>query len=224
MGYSPLLTLIFFLLQYQVEAQTYSVDQVCGIFKNEEDTTLFEVFTRNNKHVTFLNSNYDNDPIVEINTFGFIDEANLNLDPRLDKEILNEGSPDEHSFYFGIDYRFYFEVDEATDKVYIMELENTNLFYYTRVRSLPKSLLESLIRVGKSDNRNYIEEFLDISFWKVSKLKSTIYSEPNKPTRMYLVEGDKVEVLSGDESWVKIRYYGKKLIEGWLKREDIQSE
>lgn len=216
-----LLTTIIINLSLSVNAQVYSTDQVYGIFQNMEDTTLFNAFTKKKEHIVFLNSKYGYDPVVSIGSFGFLKMEEATLDSPLNSEFLDEGSPDQHKFYAGNDYVFYFDLDPATSKVHFMELQNTNVFYFTRIKSLPKSLLESLIEVGKSDDRNYIEEFLDIDYWLVSKPKATIFLEPNKPSKRYLVKGDKVELLDEKKGWVQIRYYGSKLIEGWLRKEDI---
>ncbi|MFY7987347.1 MAG: SH3 domain-containing protein [Flavobacterium sp.] len=49
-----------------------------------------------------------------------------------------------------------------------------------------------------------------------------IYNTPNSPTKMYLIKGDEVEILEEKGEWLKIRYYGKKTIEGWIKRSDVE--
>ncbi len=57
---------------------------------------------------------------------------------------------------------------------------------------------------------------------KIMVTKSTINSIPNKPTKMYLLKGDEVEVLEERGKWLKVRYYGKKTIEGWIKKGDVE--
>jgi len=39
---------------------------------------------------------------------------------------------------------------------------------------------------------------------------------------MYLLKNDEVEVLEEKEDWLRIRYYGKKTIEGWIKKSDVE--
>jgi SH3-like domain-containing protein len=39
---------------------------------------------------------------------------------------------------------------------------------------------------------------------------------------MYLIKNDVVEVLEEQEDWLRIRYYGKKVIEGWIKKSDVE--
>lgn len=52
--------------------------------------------------------------------------------------------------------------------------------------------------------------------------KTIIYSSPNSPTKMYLLKGDEVEIIKEKDEWLKIRYYGKKTIEGWIKKSDVE--
>ena len=39
---------------------------------------------------------------------------------------------------------------------------------------------------------------------------------------MYLLKGDVVEILQEKDDWLQIRYYGKKTIEGWIKKGDVE--
>lgn len=39
---------------------------------------------------------------------------------------------------------------------------------------------------------------------------------------MYLVKGDEVEIVKEKGKFLKIYYYGKKTIEGWIKKSDIE--
>lgn len=57
----------------------------------------------------------------------------------------------------------------------------------------------------------------------IGKNKATIYSKAadSAKTKMYLVKNDYVAVLKISDQWVLIEYLGKKLIQGWIKREDL---
>ncbi len=60
---------------------------------------------------------------------------------------------------------------------------------------------------------------------KIKKIvlpKSTLYSMIKQPTKMYLIKGDEVEILEEQDDLLRIRYYGKKTIEGWIKRSDVE--
>ena len=41
-------------------------------------------------------------------------------------------------------------------------------------------------------------------------------------SKNYLKKGDEVEVLEEKNIWLKIRFYGSKIIEGWIKKSDIE--
>ena len=56
---------------------------------------------------------------------------------------------------------------------------------------------------------------------KIKQEKVFIFLNPDKVTKMYLVKGDEVEILEKIDNWFKVRYYGKKIIEGWIKQVDI---
>jgi hypothetical protein len=57
--------------------------------------------------------------------------------------------------------------------------------------------------------------------------KSFIHSLPNKPTKMFLIEDDNVEILEKREGWLRISFYNektKKEIEGWIKKGDVENK
>lgn len=58
--------------------------------------------------------------------------------------------------------------------------------------------------------------------FRITISKSLLNTAPNKPTRMYLLKGDDVELLDRQDDWLKIRYRGKKTIEGWIKKSDVE--
>ena len=57
---------------------------------------------------------------------------------------------------------------------------------------------------------------------KIIVSKATIYITPNTSSKMYLLKGDVVEILQEKDDWLQIRYYGKKTIEGWIKKSDVE--
>ena len=52
--------------------------------------------------------------------------------------------------------------------------------------------------------------------------KSFIYDKNNIKTKMYLLKNDPVEIIESQTDWLKIKYYGKKVIEGWIKKSDVE--
>lgn len=61
----------------------------------------------------------------------------------------------------------------------------------------------------------------------VASLKARIFSSPEatRPTKKYLVRGNRISLLSFEnvsgEDWVEFRFLGKSIIEGWLKCTDL---
>lgn len=91
---------------------------------------------------------------------------------------------------------------------------------YKKVSEIPAYVMQSL-RKNKPDWAKYLA-FMGHQEKFISSTKTYIYSKPNIPTKMYLVKGNEVEVLEQKGNWIRIRYYGKKTIEGWVKKEDVE--
>jgi hypothetical protein len=91
---------------------------------------------------------------------------------------------------------------------------------YKRVTKIPDYVLISL----KKNNEHWQRylEFLGEKEGSIHVQKSFIYSQPNKQTKMYLLKDDEVEIIEKKEDWLHIRYYGKKVVEGWIKKSDVE--
>ncbi|MDR1227122.1 MAG: hypothetical protein LBK47_09540 [Prevotellaceae bacterium] len=103
-----------------------------------------------------------------------------------------------------------------------MSINGGQLVEYSKRKKLSSIALKNIYLRGMQDNRDYLKEYINIDVTEVVSSKSTIYAEPDKPTRMYLIKGDIVTVLEEKEGWIKMEYEGKKLITGWIKKEDTK--
>lgn len=108
------------------------------------------------------------------------------------------------------------------------ELINANVFGFTKVNNLPNTYLNALYIQSIKDKKNYCKEFLGKDI-KLINGKSIIYTQPNKPSKMYLIKGDPVEIITKKVGWLKIKFYPeqngiwtKKTIEGWIKQSDLE--
>jgi hypothetical protein len=99
---------------------------------------------------------------------------------------------------------------------------NMNPDVYKKVEVIPNYVLSSL-KKNKEDWKRYLD-FIGNKMFRIKSPKSTIYNTPNNPTKMYLIKGNEVEILEQKDNWLRIRYYGKKTIEGWIKKEDVAVE
>jgi hypothetical protein len=112
---------------------------------------------------------------------------------------------------------FYCDGDE-------MSINGGKLFDYTKASKLSTLAQKKIYLRGKQDKRNYLKEYLDIDVREIIVNKSIIYSEPDTPTKMYLIKSDIVTVLEEKEVWLRIEYEGKKLVTGWIKMKDVGGE
>jgi hypothetical protein len=57
----------------------------------------------------------------------------------------------------------------------------------------------------------------------VNKPKTYLYSAAvdSCKTRMYLVKGDFIMILGVKENWVNVEYLGKKVISGWVRKDEL---
>jgi len=70
---------------------------------------------------------------------------------------------------------------------------------------------------------NKFDHFDNIVFSnKKIRDKVFLHTTPNKSTKMYLLKDDEVEIIEEKDEWLKIRYYGKKTIEGWMMKSDVE--
>ena len=92
--------------------------------------------------------------------------------------------------------------------------------FYKKVDEIPDYVLISL-KKNKEDWEKYLN-FLGHKMLIIRQMKSFIYSLPDKKTKIYLLKNDEVEILEEKDNWLKIRYYGNKTIEGWIKKSDVE--
>lgn len=199
-------------------------DTIFSLFKDNKSIKI--TYRVNSKTVSIHQNPYS--------YFGFWDDMNENKEPK----NINDLKP------YGENIRFYDNLGKSYDSLgnllqqtrscWMSYNENEDpdhepailRFYfgrgtdpdiYQRVKELPVYIIQSL-----KDNKNEWHKFLLFKGMKsIHSIKASIYSTPNKATKMYLVKGDEVEILAEKGQWLKIRYYGAKTIEGWIKKSDI---
>jgi len=110
----------------------------------------------------------------------------------------------------------YFECEENS-----LTIAGNNPSEYIKIERLPSSALKLLYNRGKKEDKDYIEKYLDIKVKEVQVNKSIIYSEPGTATKMFLIKGDIATVLEEKGEWLKIEFLGKRLVTGWIKKEDV---
>ena len=152
------------------------------------------------KYVLFYDDLIENDKSdnkIGYDKFGNLYKPTRSCDWSINDELPEGLPPTTINFNFGKDPDVYKKIDKIPDYVLLALKEN------------------------KKHWQKYLS-FMEHGERKITLLKSFICSEPNKPTQMYLLKGDEVEILETKGDWLKIRYYDKKVVEGWIKKSDVE--
>jgi hypothetical protein len=74
-------------------------------------------------------------------------------------------------------------------------------------------------------NKLYINKLCNNLTKYILSDKQPLYSSPNinSKTKMYLIKGDKVEILEEKDNWLYILYKGKKEIKAWIPKDAIKA-
>ena len=163
---------------------------------------------------------------VKVSTrfYGFYDDCDL---PSVDSLKPNG------VYYFDV-IPLYFEVEDDR-KVYVenacgelsifTEKQDTlmNIYYSSRQQYVTYKKLDTL----PQNIQKYLQEqgiHVGFSCKEISSEKAIIHTYPGIPTRMYLIKGDMVIVLEERDGWLRIEYEGKKVVRGWIKKQDVGGE
>ncbi|OYU67406.1 MAG: hypothetical protein CFE22_04885 [Cytophagaceae bacterium BCCC1] len=112
-------------------------------------------------------------------------------------------------------------VDADLDS-YIVEVKK-NEFHILIWKGLLETEYENCINQKKWVQVGTNDQIYKLLFsTKKIERKSYIYLKPNNISNMYLIKGDEVEIIEEKEDWLHIRYYGKKVVEGWVKKSDVE--
>jgi hypothetical protein len=137
------------------------------------------------------------DNIIEPMEIYFVENSDKKLQKR---QTYCEGS---NSFILNI-------YDNNTYNVnYGKYVSPTTLVKFHRVITPPKFVQDFIIKLKKN-------------VLKPLKTKTNIYVSPNSPSAKYLLKNNQVEILETKDIWIKIRYYGTKTIEGWIKKSAVE--
>jgi hypothetical protein len=71
------------------------------------------------------------------------------------------------------------------------------------------------------------KKIFQIAFETIHVIKTQrqpLYKKPNIKTKMYLIKGDKVEILEKKDDWYYILYHGKKDIKAWIPKSAVENK
>ena len=234
--------ILFIVLNQQAIAQeglTPSIDRLQGLWEFQDDGIYAYMIVRQNKVleiITYISKNESNCYGFPFSYFGFWNwEKHGDDEPKHVSQLETSGNYIRFYDDLGESYNQNGDLIKMTRGCFVTLNEDSDnptpnvlRFYYkstpdlyTKIKQIPTTVLRNLKKKPK-----YWKTYLDF-MGTVEKTiavpKASIFKNPavTQPTKMYLIKGDKVEILSQDGQWVKIRYYGKATIEGWLRIDDI---
>ena len=207
-------------------AQSSKKDLI-GYWQSQDDTTNYFVFSKEQSIRFSISAKYGVTDLYY--TYGFSDELKLkNINDLKDAGIFyyevneddfQEKYKEKDGTYSGIQANV-IQMDEDKKGFQIYDpLRPGQRGTYKRIKQLPLKL-ENILKSKNIIIDSIIKE--NKAKYIVKVTKSIIYCTPNKPTKMYLLKGDVVEILQEKDDWLQIRYYGKKTIEGWIKKSDVE--
>lgn len=123
---------------------------------------------------------------------------------------------------------------ESSLRLYKNDIQNTRPYptifesnereFLTKIISLDDSWKKLLISVGDPliDSKWEIRYKFLAKAGRVHVSKAFLYLSPQKVSNQYLIKGDEFEVLDEMGNFLKIRYFGKKVFEGWIKKSEVE--
>jgi hypothetical protein len=157
----------------------------------------------------FQNKKYSDFDSINVNSF---DKNGTNFTTIINKKFIKSGWVKKK--YCIVPE--YFECDGQN-----MSINGGQLIEFAKIDRLPNLALKMLLDRGKLDKRNYLKEYLGVDVREVKVAKSIINSNPGMPTKMYLLKGDVLTILEEKGEWIKIEFEGKKLVQGWVKKNEV---
>jgi hypothetical protein len=208
-----------------------------GVWQSDEDLKSF--FIINGDYQIWVYNN-DGNIIISYSRYGFIsaednDKYRVGIEPNKCLPVKNVKDSGEFLIVYMdeklpedcLDKSKTLYYDYEIDEPYSSNIEFIYLHFlhYTRVNALD-SITENHVLKSLKDKELVMPGNYIYSDWrhygKVIKDKIIIYLSPTIPTKMYLIKEDAFKIIEENENWAKIEFFGKKVITGWLKKEEIK--
>ena len=135
-------------------------------------------------------------------------------------KYFDQASPSCFASFNGLGTDNYEPPSNGKPNYFLFNFNGREYEYHRQIKHIPNYIVKSLLENKKELYK--VETFLAVKFAKIKIDKSFIFSLPTKRTNMYILKDDPVQVLETKGDWLKIRYYGTKTIEGWIKKTDVE--
>lgn len=203
---------------YCQDADILNVSGFDGIYLATNDSKNCHLLNNGHYFFFFLNeqNNIDNS-MIRFGTFGFYSK-DINVDNLVDLKFQRIGTDQDNVGFISSDggvVGYEFETGNRS-----LNLYNQNAFFYQKMYALPQRIINQIRLIGMKKHID-VEKFL-YSIETIGIDKALIYTLPDIKSKMYLLKGDKVKILEENNDWLKFEYKGKKTINGWLKKKDLE--
>ena len=135
-------------------------------------------------------------------------------------KYYTQASPSCFASFNGLGTDIYDPPAKGKPNYFLFNFNGREYERHVQLQHLPNYVLVALLK-NKKDLQK-VEQFLNKKYQQIKVAKSYIYNLSMQQTKAFLIKGDPIEVLEQRGNWLRIRYYGKKTIEGWVKKEDVE--
>lgn len=213
-----LITLLFLSIVLQVNSQDNHIDKMQGYWIGEissdpKSLMKFYELVRKNKKLSLI---YESGKLIDV-TKSIVGFTEIKKKPETISDLHESGiylydCTSEIGLLKNCTLIENFDVDSYW-------YGNADIYDFYKADSISINVIKDMLEWGKKiDNKDFLKSFMDIKI--IKSKKSTIYTNISKPSKIYLLKGDIVEILQKKDQWIRIRYYGNKVVEGWVKNSD----
>lgn len=142
-------------------------------------------------------------------------------------KYFQQASPSCFASYNGLGTDWMEPPAKGEPNFFIFNFNGRDNELHVQTDHLPNNVITAL--ANKKEDLEKIEKFLGKSYGITKNGKMKIFSMPNQPSKMYLIKGDPVEIVTKKGRWLQIRYYQEKngiwtgkTIQGWVKQSDVE--
>ena len=135
-------------------------------------------------------------------------------------KYYKQASPNCFASFNGLGTDNFDPPEKGKPNYFLFNFNGRDYERHIQLQHLPNYVLVALLKNKKELQK--VEQFLNKKYQQIKVAKSYIYNLSMQQTKAFLIKGDPIEVLEQRGNWLRIRYYGKKTIEGWVKKEDVK--
>ncbi|PHQ91383.1 MAG: hypothetical protein COB42_03460 [Sulfurimonas sp.] len=108
----------------------------------------------------------------------------------------------------------------------VNQFQKVDLFIFTLIPGNSGYCYDLSGYFDKDENITSINNLVYKKIGIIKRNKQPLFKAPNRSskTKMYLIKGDKVEVLEEKDNWLHILYRGKKDIKAWIPKCAVREE